>query len=50
MSENNLTQTSHEDWKRKAINLATKAMIEDEVPVGAIVVYKGRIIGQGYNQ
>ena len=35
---------------RKAINLATKAMLEDEVPVGAIVVYKGRIIGQGYNQ
>ena len=50
MSENNLTQTSHEDWMRKAINLATKAMLEDEVPVGAIVVYKGRIIGQGYNQ
>ena len=50
MSENNLTQTSHEDWMRKAINLATKAMLEDEVPVGAIVVYIGRIIGQGYNQ
>ena len=25
-------------------------MLEDEVPVGAIVVHKGRIIGQGYNQ
>ena len=25
-------------------------MLEDEVPVGAIVVHKGKIIGQGYNQ
>ena len=50
MSENSLTQTSHEDWMRKCLRLATKAMLEDEVPVGAIVVHKGKIIGQGYNQ
>jgi len=50
MSDNNLTQTSHEDWMRKCLRLATKAMLEDEVPVGAIVVHKGKIIGQGYNQ
>ena len=50
MSEINLTQNSHEDWMKKALRLATKAMLEDEVPVGAIVVYKGKIIGQGYNQ
>ena len=50
MSDNNLTQTSHEDWMKKCLRLATKAMLEDEVPVGAIVVHKGKIIGQGYNQ
>tara|TARA_S200000501_G_scaffold23645_1_gene20443 strand:+ start:799 stop:1287 length:489 start_codon:yes stop_codon:yes gene_type:complete len=50
MSEINLTQNTHEDWMRKALRLANKAMLEDEVPVGAIVVYKGKIIGQGYNQ
>jgi len=50
MSEINLTQNSHEDWMKKALRLATKAMLEDEVPIGAIVVYKDKIIGQGYNQ
>ena len=50
MSEINLTQNTHEDWMRKALRLANKAMLEDEVPVGAIAVYKGKIIGQGYNQ
>ena len=50
MSEINLTQNSHEDWMRKCLQLATKAMFEDEVPVGAIVIHKGKIIGQGYNQ
>ena len=50
MSEINLTQNSHEDWMRRALSLAKKAMFEDEVPVGAIVVFKGKIIGQGHNQ
>ena len=46
MSDNNLTQTSHEDWMRKCLRLATKAMLEDEVPVGAIVVHKGKIMAR----
>ena len=50
MSSQHLNQPSHEDWMRKALSLATKAMLEDEVPIGAIVVYKGKIVGQGYNQ
>ena len=50
MSEVNLTQDSHEHWMGKCLKLATKGMLEDEVPVGAIVVHKGKIIGQGYNQ
>lgn len=33
-----------------ALQEAEKAFEEDEVPVGAVVVYKDRIIGRGYNQ
>lgn len=33
----------------KALNLAKKAAQLDEVPVGAIVVQNGKIIGRGYN-
>lgn len=39
-----------EHFMREAIALANKAADMDEVPVGAIVVYKGeRIVGCGYN-
>ena len=48
--ENQLGAVSHEDWMRRALSVASKGMREDEVPIGAIVVYKGKIIGQGYNQ
>ncbi|MFA3782030.1 tRNA adenosine(34) deaminase TadA [Melioribacteraceae bacterium 4301-Me] len=33
-----------------ALQEAEKALNEDEVPVGAIVVYNNKIIGRGYNQ
>lgn len=33
-----------------ALTEAEKAFEEDEVPVGAIVTYKNKIIGRGYNQ
>lgn len=39
-----------EDWMREALNEAEKAYAEDEVPVGAVVVCNGRIIGRGHNQ
>ena len=35
---------------REALRLAAKAAAAGEVPVGAIVVKQGRIIGRGYNQ
>ena len=49
--ENQLGAVSHEDWMRRALSIASKGMREDEVPIGAIVVYKGnkevaRIVGQ----
>ena len=34
----------------EAIKEAKKARLADEVPVGAVVVYEGKIIGRGYNQ
>ncbi len=34
---------------REAIALANKAKKKGEVPIGAVVVYRGKIIGKGYN-
>ena len=41
---------SDEHYMRDALRLAVKAYEADEVPVGAIVVRAGRIIGRAYNQ
>lgn len=40
----------HEFWMRCALDQASRAYEQQEVPVGAIVVHDGRIIGEGYNQ
>lgn len=37
-------------WMQAALELARKAAEAGEVPVGAVVVKDGRIIGRGYNQ
>ena len=39
--------TNHERWMREALSLAQQAAEADEVPVGAIVVHNGEIIGRG---
>ena len=44
------SRDSHSDWMKHALRLAENAFSEGEVPVGAIVVKEGRIIGRGYNQ
>jgi len=36
-------------WMNEAIALAKKAALENEVPVGAIVVLDNQIIGRGFN-
>jgi len=38
------------DWMQHAFELAKKAEAQDEVPVGAIIVYEDRVIGEGWNQ
>ena len=39
-----------EIYMSEALKEARKAFQEDEVPVGAIVVYKRKVIARGYNQ
>ncbi len=41
---------SHERWMREALDEARQASEQGEVPVGAVVVRDGRIIGRGHNQ
>ena len=41
---------SHTIWMKQALLEAQKAYRIDEIPVGAIVVSDGKIIGKGYNQ
>lgn len=38
-----------EKWMRHAIMLARRAQSEGEVPVGAVIVDQGQIIGEGWN-
>lgn len=40
----------HEQWMRLALELAAEAADVDEVPVGAVVVADGTLIGRGFNQ
>ncbi|MDI6606317.1 MAG: tRNA adenosine(34) deaminase TadA [Candidatus Omnitrophota bacterium] len=40
----------HIYYMREALKEAEKAFTEDEVPVGAVVVCKGKVIARGHNQ
>lgn len=39
-----------EFWMRHALQLAQQAWDEGEVPVGAVLVHEGRVIGEGWNR
>jgi tRNA(adenine34) deaminase len=41
---------SDEHWMRQALKLAQQAAEQDEVPVGAIIVHKNKIIASAFNQ
>ena len=41
---------THEHWMKIALREAQRAYDVKEVPVGAIVVQNGEVIGRGYNQ
>lgn len=38
-----------ENWMRHALNLAAVAAEQGEVPVGAVLVREGQIMGEGFN-
>ena len=40
----------HEQWMHEALRLAADAYDVDEVPVGAVVVADGELIGRGFNR
>ena len=42
--------TQHEQWMKAALREAQCAFDTNEVPVGAVIVFEGKIIGRGYNQ
>jgi tRNA(adenine34) deaminase len=42
--------TIDEQFMRRALELASRAQAEGEVPVGAVVVRDGAIIGEGWNR
>ena len=44
------TKNDHVKWMKAAFREAEKAFEQEEVPIGAVVVQNGQIIGRGYNQ
>ena len=45
-----LIKNRKEYFMNMALKEAMKAYEEDEIPVGAVIVYQDQIIGRGYNQ
>lgn len=43
-------QSQDEYYMREALHLARKAAQADDTPIGALIVYEGRVIGRGYNK
>ena len=42
--------TTDEKYMKEAIRQAKKAWKIEEVPIGCVIVYEGKIIGRGYNR
>jgi tRNA(adenine34) deaminase len=49
-SDPRLPASPDEFWMEEALRSAQRALESGEVPVGAVVVHKGRIVGRGYNR
>ncbi|MGA7400217.1 MAG: tRNA adenosine(34) deaminase TadA [Candidatus Sulfotelmatobacter sp.] len=45
-----MTTTHDELWMEEALRSAQRALEAGEVPVGAVVVCEGRIVGRGWNR
>ena len=46
----NSTATSDEFWMEEALRAAQRALDAGEVPVGAVVIHAGKIVGRGWNR
>lgn len=44
------TPTEYDAWMTRALALAAEAEAQGEVPVGALVVIDGEVVGEGFNQ
>lgn len=42
-------EADNERWLLEALKLAEQAAARDEVPVGAVIIKDGQIVGRGYN-
>ena len=42
--------TQDEKYMRKAVKVAQKGLSEGEVPIGAVIVYEGKVVSRGYNR
>lgn len=49
-ADRSASQVGDEHWMRQALELARRAAAEGEVPVGAILVLDGEIVGMGWNR
>ena len=45
-----VAENTHDAFMRRALQEAAAALAEDEVPVGAVVVYEGQIVASAHNQ
>jgi tRNA(Arg) A34 adenosine deaminase TadA len=50
MGDEKLSATSDEFWMEEALRAAQRALEAGEVPVGAVIVHAGEIIGRGWNR
>lgn len=44
-----MTEKTAEDWMKEALHEARMAYLIGEVPIGAVIVHDGEIIGRGHN-
>lgn len=50
MSDFFIQPPTDDHFMREALRMAQKAARQDEVPIGAVIVHQGRIIGRAWNQ
>ena len=50
LNGNNMFDAQDEIFMQHALDLASHAATQDEVPVGAVLVHNSQIIGEGFNQ